>query len=300
MSRNGIDIVTELLTEVSAGHARVKLSHAGICHSDIAAIASGTITGPAHIGHEASGVVVESRIPGLDAGTRVVAYATDAYATHVDVPHDRIVVLDPGCSTLDAALAEPVACVIGAIEMLPLADCSEIVLVGAGFMGLLAVRHLALLGHAVTVVEPIEARRAVALGAGAVRALHPDSVLSEYPSGTAIVIEATGSAGGLALAGDLVAIGGTLGILGYHQSENGMRTVPMERWNFRAMSVLSLHHRSAERMMRWIDRAQRSAAQGGIVPSEFVDAYFGLSDAALALAMTPADRAPVKAVLTFQ
>ncbi|MGB4137056.1 MAG: alcohol dehydrogenase catalytic domain-containing protein, partial [Microbacterium sp.] len=132
-----IEVVAEPLAALAEAHARVQLSHVGICHSDIAAIAAG-IAGPAHLGHEAAGVVVESRIAGLDVGTRVVAYVNDAYATVVDVPQDRITVLDPGCSLLDAALAEPVACVIGAVEMLSLTDCAEIVLIGAGFMGLLA------------------------------------------------------------------------------------------------------------------------------------------------------------------
>jgi len=113
------------------------------------------------------------------------------------------------------------------------------------------------------------------------------------------VVEATGAAGGLALASDLCAIGATLGILGYHQSGGGERTVPMESWNFRALKVLSLHHRDPANVLRWIDRAQRSAARGGIVPSALVDAQLPLDDAPLGLRAVPASEAPVKAVLVL-
>ncbi len=291
-----VEVITEDQQELAPGHVRVEVHFVGICHSDIAAIASGGIEGPASLGHEAAGIVVESRDDGIEVGARVVAYVGDAYASHVDAPADRIVLLDDDCSMLDGALAEPVACVIGAVEMLELTDCSEIVVVGAGFMGLLAVRMLALQGHSVTVIEPIAARRAMALSAGATMAMEPGAAHAAYPDGTAVVIEASGGAAGLALAGELVAIAGTLGILGFHQSEGGMRSVPMERWNYRAISVLSLHHRSPERIMRWIDRAQRSAARGGILPSVFVDARLGLDDAVRGLAAVPASEAPIKAV----
>lgn len=295
-----VEVITEPLPDLADGHVRVELHAVGICHSDIAAIASGEIEGPEYRGHEAAGAVVESRMPELPVGTRVVTYVSDAYASHVDAPVSRIVVLDDACSMLDGALAEPTACVIGGVEMLQLTDSREVVVVGAGFMGLLAVRYLALLGHAVTVFEPVVARRELALAAGAARALEPRDAHEAYPRGADVVIEATGSASGLELAGSLVAIAGTLGVLGYHQSGGGRRSVPMERWNFRAISVLNLHHRSEERMLNWIDRAQRSAARGGIVPSVFVDARLSLEEAPAGLSATPAAQAPVKAVFALR
>lgn len=296
---DGIRVETEAMPELADGHVRVALAFAGICHSDIAAIAGGDVADGSRIGHEASGVVVASRADGIAVGDRVVAYVGDAYATHVDAPADRVVPLDEGCSLLDAALAEPVACVIGGVEMLELTHLDEVVLVGAGFMGLLAVRYLALLGHRVTVVEPVARRRELAVELGAARAVEPDAARGMYPDGASLVVEATGAAGGLALASDLCAIGATLGILGYHQSGGGERTVPMESWNFRALKVLSLHHRDPANVLRWIDRAQRSAARGGIVPSALVDAQLPLDDAPLGLRAVPASEAPVKAVLVL-
>ena len=81
-----------------------------------------------------SGTVTES-VSGIPVGSRVVAYVEDGYATELIVPAPRIVRLHDDCSLLDGALAEPLACVIGGIEMLDLAGTPEVALVGAGFMG---------------------------------------------------------------------------------------------------------------------------------------------------------------------
>jgi hypothetical protein len=75
-----------------------------------------------------------------------------------------------------------------------------------------------------------------------------------------------------------VRIEGTLGILGYHQSRGGKRTVDMESWNYRALRVLSLHHRNSDNVMRWMDRAQRLAGQKILVPAELVGGLVPLDD----------------------
>jgi threonine dehydrogenase-like Zn-dependent dehydrogenase len=93
-----------------------------------------------------------------------------------------------------------------------------------------------------------------------------------------IVIEATGAAAALNLATDLVGIDGTLGILGYHQSNGGARTVDMRAWNFRALRVVSLHNRNTDHILTWMDRAQRSAALGFICPSRLVDRRVNLDE----------------------
>jgi threonine dehydrogenase-like Zn-dependent dehydrogenase len=260
--------------QLEAGEVRVTVAYVGICHSDTARVAEGTGPFPSRMGHEVSGIVSESATDAIAVGDRVAAYVVDGYATEVVAPAEKIVPLHDDCTLLDVALAEPLACVIGGIEMLDLTHESEIVVVGAGFMGLMAVRFLVAAGHRVTVIEPREFARELALGWGADRALHPDDVDSAQQA--SVVVEATGGAAGLQLASDLVRIGGTLGILGYHQSGGGKRTVDMESWNYRALRVLSLHHRNGENVMRWMDRAQRMAGQKILVPSELVGGLVGL------------------------
>ncbi len=255
-------------------HVRVEVAYVGVCHSDIARVREGQGAFPARIGHEVSGTVTESAAD-IPVGNRVVAYVEDGYATELIVPAARIVPLHDGCSLLDGALAEPLACVIGGIEMLDLAHTPEVALVGAGFMGLMALRMLVARGIPVTVIEPRERSRSLAEAWGAARTMAPEEVPDTMRQNVPVVVEATGGAAGLQLASDLVQIAGTLGIMGYHQSNGGMRTVPMESWNFRALRVLSLHHRDPGDVMRWIDRAQRLAANGIVRPSELVDVTVG-------------------------
>jgi threonine dehydrogenase-like Zn-dependent dehydrogenase len=262
--------------QLEAGEVRVTVAYVGICHSDTARVAEGTGPFPSRMGHEVSGIVSESATDAIAVGDRVAAYVVDGYATEVVAPAEKIVPLHDDCTLLDGALAEPLACVIGGIEMLDLTHESQIVVVGAGFMGLMAVRFLVAAGHRVTVIEPRELARELALGWGADRALHPDDVDSAQQA--SVVVEATGGAAGLQLASDLVRIGGTLGILGYHQSGGGKRTVDMESWNYRALRVLSLHHRNGENVMRWMDRAQRMAGQKILVPSELVGGLVSLEE----------------------
>jgi threonine dehydrogenase-like Zn-dependent dehydrogenase len=264
--------------ELTSGHVRVKVAYVGVCHSDTAMVREGQGPFPSRLGHEVSGTIVESRAKGLAAGMRVAAYVSDGYASEIIVPAERIVAIEHECSLLDAALSEPLACVIGGIEMLDLATQPEVVLVGAGFMGLMAVRVLAARGLRVTVIEPREHARGRALALGASRAIDPAQIPDEMLEQNPLVVEATGAAPGLDLAASLVKIAGTLGIMGYHQSNGGKRTVQMESWNFRALRVLSLHHRNPADVMRWMDRAQRLSALGILRPSELVDASVSLDD----------------------
>jgi threonine dehydrogenase-like Zn-dependent dehydrogenase len=260
------------------GHVRVAVAYAGVCRSDLAAIADGGEEFPRRLGHEVAGVITETTTETRPVGTRVVAYVDDGYASEIVAPAGRTIPLHPNCSLLDGALAEPVACVIGGLELLSFREHTQIVLVGAGFMGLLALRYLAVIGHRVFAIEPRATARELARQWGADTVAHPDEVPHRMRKTQPIVIEATGTAAGLQLAGDLVGIDGTLGVLGYHQSNGGKRTVDMQGWNFRAMHVVSLHNRRIENMLTWIDRAQRSAALGFISPSHLVDARVNLEE----------------------
>jgi threonine dehydrogenase-like Zn-dependent dehydrogenase len=281
---------------LAPGTVRVQVAYAGVCHSDLARVAEGQGPFPSRLGHEISGVVVETTDLSVPVGTRVTCYAKNGYASRIDVPICQLVPLHPGCSLLDGALAEPLACVIGGVEMLDLSQVGEVVVVGTGFMGLLAVRYLAGLGHRIAAVEPRDHVRAIATRLGAERALTPDEAPEAFPDGASVVIEATGASGGLELAGGLLRTGGTLGIMGYHQSARGRRTVDMQSWNYRGLRVLNLHHRDPHDVMRWMDRAQRSCAHMTVAPGELVDSVIELSRLPELFA-EPYDVAAVKTVV---
>jgi threonine dehydrogenase-like Zn-dependent dehydrogenase len=260
------------------GHVRLKVAYAGVCHTDLVAVAEGDGDFPRRLGHEVSGVVTESTAAARPIGMRVTAYVDCGYASEIVVPAARTVALHRDCSLLDGALAEPVACVIGGLEMLSFREYRRIVLVGTGFIGLLALRYLTAIGHRVLAIEPRANAGELACHWGADAVIHPDEVDDRMRRTQPIVIEATGAAAGLNLASDLVGIDGTLGILGYHQSNGGERLVEMQSWNFRALRVVSLHNRRIDNVLTWMDRAQRSAALGFIRPSRLVDVQVSLDE----------------------
>ncbi|MDQ1513120.1 MAG: hypothetical protein QOC59_962 [Microbacteriaceae bacterium] len=273
--RERVEVVTsDERSPLPDGSVRVQVAYVGVCHSDIARVREGQGAFPSRLGHEVSGTVTETT-SGIAVGTRVAAYVEDGYASEIVVPEERIVPLHDECSLLDGALAEPLACVVGGIEMLDLSHTPRVVLVGAGFMGLMALRLLVARGIPVTVVEPRERSRALAEAWGAERTLHPSDVPESMHQSAPVVVEATGGAAGLQLASDLTQIAGTLGVLGYHQSSGGKRSVDMESWNFRALRVLSLHHRNRADVLMWMDRAQRLAAWKIVSPSALVDVSVG-------------------------
>jgi threonine dehydrogenase-like Zn-dependent dehydrogenase len=274
----------------------VEVAFTGVCHSDTAQVRSGAGSFPYRIGHEVSGIVVDSAHEAMPAGARVVAYVEDGYATEIVTSAADCVTLDPSCDLLDASLAEPVACVIGGMSALDLARVPRIAVVGAGFMGLLTIGYLAAAGHRVVAVEPRAKTRKRALELGAEEAVEPADVPPEWRAGFPVVVEATGAQAGLTLAGDLVGVAGTLGIMGYHQSEGGRRQVDMRSWNFRCLRVLNLQSRNRQDGLRWIDRAQRMSARGVLRPGLLVDEQVSIDELA-GLFNDEAKSDAVKAVL---
>lgn len=274
--RGRVEIRDGLLPSVPDGHVRVAVGQVGICQSDVADLNRGTGPFPARFGHEVSGRVLESADPDLPEGTRVAVLLDDGCATHVDPPRSMVVRLDDGCNDTDAALSEPLACVLGAVQLLP--EYDEVVVVGAGFMGLLALRLLVTRGHRVVAVDPAPEARSQASAWGAAETMAPIDLGPSDHASAGLVVEATGRPDGLTLAGDLTGAAGTLGILGYHQSDEGRRTVDMRGWNYRALRVLNLHHRDRTDVVRWMGQAQRLSALGVVRPGELVRARVGLAD----------------------
>ncbi len=278
------------------GSVRVAVAYVGICHSDISEVSAGTADFPARLGHEVSGIVTDSRSADIAVGARVAAYVDDGCATDIIVPADRIIPLHERCTLLDGALAEPLACVVGGIDTLDPTGADEVAVVGAGFMGLLGIRLLVARGLSVLAVDPRELVRKWALAWGATSAADPDDVKPVDRQRFGVVIEASGTANGLRLADSLVGVGGTLGMLGYHQSESGLRTIDMESWNYRGLTSISMHHRDPSKVVAWMHRAQRLSAHGVVRPCELVDLLVPLEDCPPYLAGT-VSHSGVKAVV---
>jgi threonine dehydrogenase-like Zn-dependent dehydrogenase len=120
--------------------------------------------------------------------------------------------------------------------------------VGCGFMGLVCLQLARLQGASlICALEPLGWRREMALRLGANEAWGADGAsakeLLKEQHDFDVIIEATGVQGGIDLVGDLVAQHGRVVLVGYHQTNDGLRTVNMKQWNYKAIDVVNGHVR---------------------------------------------------------
>lgn len=124
-----------------------------------------------------------------------------AFAEYVAVPAAACYRLPHSLDFQQAAMIEPISCVVHALSRLPVAPADEVVVFGAGPMGLLLTRALRHYGASnLVVVEKRPERLALAAHFGASLSLEADGALSHRlrelaPHGFDIVVDATGVPG---------------------------------------------------------------------------------------------------------
>jgi 2-desacetyl-2-hydroxyethyl bacteriochlorophyllide A dehydrogenase len=207
----------------------VKVSQVGICGTDIHIIRNDYhSTFPIIAGHEFVGQVVETgkEVTTLQHGDRVAVdpnlYCGECYfcrqeqsnhclnwqgvgitrpggfAEYVAVPARACYQVPESMTNTQAAFIEPLSCVIHALKRMRTWPGDEVLIYGAGPMGLLLVQAMRHTGASqIVVVEKQQDRRSLALSMGANTAVAPDGDLANQlfalsPYGYAIVIDATG------------------------------------------------------------------------------------------------------------
>lgn len=211
---------------VPDGLVRVRIGAAGVCSSDVPRAHGGAYHHPLVLGHELAGTVGDRRVvvfpllPCHACGPCAEAeYARcrdydyfgsrrdGGFAEHLDVPEWNLLDVPDGVSLDDAALCEPTAVVIHALDRL---GPGPVAVVGCGFLGLLAVALLRHSGRAVTVLGRHEAKldRARAFGADAVAA--DEAWLTAHDSTFAAVLQAAGSPDSFRASLRLAAPGGSV------------------------------------------------------------------------------------------
>jgi 2-desacetyl-2-hydroxyethyl bacteriochlorophyllide A dehydrogenase len=200
-------VVEEVPTPVPAvDEVLVRVANTGFCGSDHSLIASGGLPDGTILGHEASGVVVDTgrQVSGVALGDRVIIRPTfcgtctdcragrpyfcqldrrsigigdlpGAFAEYVRVDPRMLIPIPCGVDSRNAALAECFAASLHAIHTSRKSGGSALV-VGAGPIGLALVRLSKLKGFGpILVSEPVEEKRNIAVEFGAERAFDPFS-----------------------------------------------------------------------------------------------------------------------------
>jgi len=179
-----IAVIDTKTPELNPGDVCIRVTHAGICGTDLTIVAGGIarVPVPLIMGHEFAGTVAalpDDDTSGLQVGNRVTVYpliscgtcyvcqagtphvcrnlglygvdTAGGFAEYVTVAHDAVFKLPDSVDDVSAALIEPLSVAIHDVRRSFLEVGDNVVVTGAGPIGLL-IAMLARLGGAATVV----------------------------------------------------------------------------------------------------------------------------------------------------
>jgi (R,R)-butanediol dehydrogenase / meso-butanediol dehydrogenase / diacetyl reductase len=280
---------------VGPGQARIAVSFTGICGTDLH-ISSGMNFGvdmalPRPFGHEYAGRVVEvgAGVTGLSVGDRVTAMpsapcgrcvlcrtgresvcrnraravSNGSWASSLVAPVELIWRLPDDVPDRLAAITEPLACAVRAVERARLHSADRVCIIGGGPIGLLIMLVARASGaRTVIVSEPSSYRRALAqrLGADVVvdpRAANLTNVVHDLTDGLGadVVFESVGVPATIEQAIALAAPGGTVAIVGVTDLDARATFAPQELF-FKELTIVSSREstHAADRSLRWLGK----------------------------------------------
>jgi 2-desacetyl-2-hydroxyethyl bacteriochlorophyllide A dehydrogenase len=228
----------------------VKIAYCGFCGSD-GHIVDGTVAAgrpPQVIGHEVSGTIVEvgDAVRDLAPGDRVACnlygycgtcawcrsgqpnfckrprFGSAGFSEYAVYRASMVFKLPAEITLETGAFLEPVATAVHAVDIGEIKSGEHVLVIGAGPLGLICAQLSALVGAAtVTVSDPRESSRALALTLGATRVVDP--VVEDLPSlastasargGYDVIFEVAAAAGAATQAPALAATGGRVVFVG--------------------------------------------------------------------------------------
>lgn len=283
---------------LKTGEVRIAIEAALTCGTDLKVFRRGyhakMIVPPAVFGHELAGTISESAA-GWRVGERVVVansapcgtcafcqrgqenlcddllFLNGAYAESIVVParlvEKNLIKLKPTTSFRDAALVEPLACVVMGVEEAKLAAGQNVLIIGAGPIGLMFVALASHLGCNVMVAGRGERRLKVArqLGAQMID-------VNELKIAPDVVIEAVGKPETWETAVKLVRKGGLVNFFGGCPSGTSV-SLDTGRLHYSSLTLVASFHHTP----RTIRRALELIEGGVIRVNDFVDGECALS-----------------------
>src|SRR5574338_167948 len=238
----------------------IKIKSCGVCHSEIHQWDT-KVNGleyPRYIGHEVAGEVLEvgSKVKRFKKGDRVAAWADGRGYSEEIVVNEKT--LEPIAAGIDYkfALSEPIACTTNAVIKANVQLNDIIALVGTGFMGLIMLQELKLLGAKKIIAIDIRTEMLeLAADLGADILLNPlkddiDLEIKKITNGKGVDVsfEVGGNQSTLDLAAQICRMEGKLVIVGYHP---GTRIIKdLGYWNWMAFDIINAHFRDMNTILK--------------------------------------------------
>lgn len=287
------------------GEVLIRTEVAAICGSDLHLAAEGGNGIPGNPGHEAVGVVVESRSSLLPVGTRVLctppAAVSACFADLQVLPPSAVVPLPDGVPASRLVLAQQLGTAIFAMKRfwpaaparLPAtAEPRAAAVVGTGPAGLAFVQLLRRAGFAQVIVSDLSlARLATATSYGATTVVHaPGEDIVEVVEavtegvGVELAIEAAGTAATRHQVMRMVRDEGRIGLFGLY-ADDELESWPMKTvFRKRATLDLTWNAQLEDGLASFADAVDIVAAAGPDAPT-MITHTFGIEDVAAAFAL---------------
>lgn len=271
-----IDIVERPIPSLSQYDILIKMEGCGLCGSNLPLWEGRDwFTYPLEAGapgHEGWGRVaaIGEKVTKFKVGDRVSALSYYAFSQFDKVNENDAVYLSPELDHV-AFPGEPLGCAINVFKRSGIKRGDKVLIIGAGFLGLIVCQLAVTEGADVTVMSRREYALNMAYQCGASHCVIIDefhktveTVNKELGGSCDCVVEATGYQYPLDLAGELVKIRGKLIIAGYHQ--DGIRQINMQQWNWKGIDVINAHERDNKQYVNGMKDAVDALLQKKINP----------------------------------
>lgn len=316
-----VEMRTQKVPEPGPGEVLLAVRAATTCGTDLKVFRRGghprMLVVPTPFGHEMAGTIVHvgEGVDGWRAEDDVVVansascgvcryclesrenlcvdlqYLNGAYSNYIIVPERfvrRSLYSKPESVPFEhAALAEPLACVLHGFDLLGLDGATDVLVIGAGPIGLIFVDVLAAHGHDVTLADPHDSRLKVGRMLGARNQFQANrdgrdtSRLRSWSlggEGFSVVVEATGTTVAWQTALSSVRTGGTVLLFGGCAKGT---SVPLDTHSvhYSELRVLGAYHHRPETFARAIDLI----SAGKVHPGTILSGEMGLDSVSEAL-----------------
>lgn len=276
------------IPEPAAGEVRVRLFGCGVCASNLGPWSGPDWmtfpTEPGALGHEGWGIIdaLGPGVNGLEEGDPVVTLFQKSYA-QFDVGKAECVLPVPDALADIPFPGEPLGCAMNIFRRADVSSDQTVAIIGIGFLGAILTRLATNAGAEVIGISRRAFARKIARQMGAARTLPLDDHAAVVDTVGLVtgghlcerVIEATGKADPLELAGELTGEGGRLIIAGYHQ--DGPRKINMQLWNWRGIDVINAHERREETYVNGMREAMDAILSGQLDLNPLITNTFPLS-----------------------
>lgn len=258
----------------------VKVTHCGVCSGDLhlyqnkADLSEESLS----LGHEVIGVVekVGTDVTSLQPGDHVTAVdGIGGYSEQFIAPDTFLTKVSSDLPMI-IQMGEPIACCVHAVNRLTIKPNMKVAVVGCGFMGLVCQNLIHQRGCTDIVAFDLQAyRRDKSIEMGAHTAYDP----REYPIVNPddgefdIVIEAAGVGNALAFCTDIINHHGQMLIVGYHQTNKGLRDINVQRWNYKAIDVFNGHVRFMDEKFQAMEQGLALCGQNQLDISPLLTSY---------------------------